>query len=82
LRLKRIAGDIVTLAGWCLLALAVLEIVLAFYYRPTLEYAGAEGAAGATPSWLTGESAGVAVGALLTGLAAALLWSGHRWRRR
>ena len=66
--------------GWLPLVLATFEIVLVFYYRPTLEYAYVEGRPRSIPYWLTGESVGFAFGALLTGIGGALLWGANRWR--
>jgi hypothetical protein len=36
--IKRITGVVATCAGGLLLVLAAVEVVLVFYYRPTLEY--------------------------------------------
>ena len=68
-------------AGGLLLVLAAVEVVLVFYYRPTLEYAYAEGRPGSMPYWLTGESVGIAFGAFLAVIGGSLLWGGNRWRR-
>src|SRR2546425_645505 len=57
-----------------------IEIVLVFYYRPTLEYAYVEGRPRSIPYWLTGESVGFAFGAFLTVIGGALLWGANRWR--
>ena len=80
MKIKRIVGFLATFAGWLLLVLAAVEIVLVFYYRPTLEYAYVEGRPGSIPYWLTGESVGFAFGAFLTVIGGALLW-GANWRR-
>ena len=68
--------------GWLLLVLAAFEIVLVFYYRPTLEYAYVEGQPRPIPHWITGESVGFAFGAFLTVIGGALLWGANRWRLR
>ena len=80
--IKRIMGFVATFAGWLLLVLAAVEIVLVFYYRPTLEYAYVEGRPRSIPYWLTGESVGFAFGAFLTVIGGALLWGANRWRLR
>jgi hypothetical protein len=80
--IKRVMGFVATLAGWFVLAVAALEIVLLFYYRPTLEYAYVEGRPKSVPYWLTGELVGYAFGAFLTVIGGSLLWGGNRWRRR
>jgi len=80
--IKRIMRFVANFAGWLLLVLAAVEIVLVFYYRPTLEYAYVEGRPMSIPYWLTGESVGFAFGAFLTVIGAALLWGANRWRLR
>jgi hypothetical protein len=80
--IKRVMGFVATSAGWLLLmVLAAVEIGLAFYYRPTLEYMYVEGRPRSIPSWLTGESVGFAFGVFLTVIGGLLLWGGNRWRR-
>lgn len=79
---KRVLGLAATSAGWFVLTLAVLEVVLLFYYRPTLEYASIEGRPASPPYWLTAESVGVSVGLVLAVIGCALLSAGGRWRRR
>jgi hypothetical protein len=80
-RIIRIIGFVATCAGWLLLVLAAFEVVLVFYYRPTLEYTYVEGRPRSIPYWLTGESVGFAFGAFLTVIGGSLLWGGNRWRR-
>jgi hypothetical protein len=80
--IKKIMGFVATFAGWLLLVLAAVEIVLVFYYRPTLEYAYVEGRPRSIPYWLTAESVGFAFGAFLTVIGGALLWGANRWRLR
>ena len=78
---KRIIGFVATCAGWLLLLLAAVEVVLVFYYRPTIEYAYVGDQPRSIPHWLTGESVGIAFGAFLTVVGGCLLWGGTRWRR-
>jgi hypothetical protein len=80
--IKRIMGFVATCAGWLLLVLAAFEIVLVFYYRPTLELASVEGRPRSIPYWITGESVGYAFGAFLTVIGGALLWGANRLRLR
>jgi hypothetical protein len=79
--IKRVMRFVATFAGWLLLVVAVVEIALVFYYRPTLEYAYVEGRPMSIPAWLTGESVGFAFGAFLTIIGSSLLWGGNRWGR-
>jgi hypothetical protein len=79
--LKRIIGSVAKCAGGLLLLLAAVEVVLVFYYRPTLENAYVDGRPRSIPYWLTGESVGFAFGAFLTVIGGSLLWGGTRWRR-
>jgi len=80
--IKRIMRFVATCAGWLLLVLAAFEIVLVFYYRPTLEHASVEGRPRSIPHWITGESVGYAFGAFLTVIGGALLWGANRSRLR
>ena len=79
--IKRIIGFLARCAGWLLLLIAVVEVVLVFHYRPTLEYSYVGGQPRSIPHWLTGESVGFAFGAFLTLVGGWLLWGGTRWRR-
>jgi len=80
--IERIMRFVATCAGWLLLVLAAFEIVLVFYYRPTLEYTYVEGRPRSIPYWITGESVGFAFGAFLTVIGGALLWGANRWHLR
>ena len=80
--IKRIMRFVATCAGWLLLVLAAFEIVLVFYYRPTLELVSVEGPPRSIPYWITGESVGYAFGAFLTVIGGALLWGANRSRLR
>ena len=80
--IKRVIGFIATCAGWLLLLLAAVEVVLVFYYRPTIEYAYVGDQPRSIPHWLTAESVGLAFGAFLAVGGGCLLWGGSRWRGR
>jgi hypothetical protein len=80
--IRRTIGFGATGAGWFFLALAAVETVLLFYYRPTLEYVEAGGRPRPIPDWLTGELVGIVFATLLVVTGGSLLWGGKRRRRR
>ena len=79
---KRIVGFLATSAGWLVLGLAVTELVLLFYFRPTIEYSYVGRRSEPLPDWVTGELVGIVFGVLLVVVGSILLWSGRRWRRQ
>ena len=78
----RFAVAVAFAAGALLLILAVAFVALNVYYRPTIEYAYADGAGGTLPGWVTPNLITAMVAAVLTGSGCAFLYVGKRCRRR
>jgi len=82
MRITAVAPLVAFAAGALFLILAVALVALNMYYRPTIEYASTDGAAGTLPSWVTPNVITGIVAAVLTGSGCVFLYIGKRCRRR
>jgi hypothetical protein len=78
----KFAAAVAFAAGALLLIGAVAIAALNVYYRPTIEYAYTDGAAGTLPNWVTPNLITGIVAALLSGSGCVFLYIGKRCRRR
>ena len=81
MRLRSALGFILTLAGWTLLVLTVIVLVLGLYYRPTFEYVAVDGRSRPMPAWVTSQWVSVVLAATFGIVGGLCVRAGRLWHR-